>query len=177
MLNFFSRVCCVSKTNSESKNISINTIEEKKFDLEGIEGKFYVDSVYDGDTITLMIGTKIHIFETIGVNQVNLDSDSNKSNTIYFNKVRVRLMGIDTPELRPKKNIPNRNEHIEKAKLAKEFLSNLVLNKSIKVKFLHNDLYGRPLVYLYLDNVCINDLMIENGYAKKYNGGTKDDNF
>ena len=112
---------------------------------------------YDADTIT--IATKLPF----------------QDSPMY--RLSVRLNGIDTPEIKPKKTIPNRDAHITKAKEARDFLSGLVLNKSIRIKFLHNDLYGRPLVYLYQENTCINDLMIEKGFAKKYDGGTKDNDF
>ncbi len=56
----------------------------------------------------------------ISSNQIDKQSDNNKSNTIYFNTIRLRLIGIDTPEMKPPKDMANRDEHIKKAK---EFLS------------------------------------------------------
>lgn len=153
-----------------------------KFNLDGIEGSFYIESVYDGDTITLLVPIKLSVYSMEDKNKINLNSNTNPSNTITLNKVKVRLFGIDTPEIKPSKKIPNREEHIAKAKKARDFLSNIILNKIIKVHFLANDLYGRPLVKLYATDVesrevCLNDLMIKKGYAKKYDGGTKDSDF
>lgn len=156
---------------------SLNKLEKKKFDLENISGNFYVESVYDGDTITILVPVRTHIYNMIGSDQIDMSSDSNKSNTVYFNKIRLRLFGIDTPEIKPKKDISNREDHIKKAKDSRDFLSNQILNKIIKVEFLQNDKYGRPLAKIYLNNQCLNDLMIEKGYAKKYDGGTKDTEF
>ena len=68
-----------------------------------------VIKVYDGDTIT--IASKLPY------------NDS----PLY--RLSVRLNGIDTPEMKPSKNLPNREEHIKKAHEAKDFLSNLILNK------------------------------------------------
>lgn len=156
-------------------NININTTEYKSFDLNNVEGDFYVDSVYDGDTITLLIPIQTHIYNIIDTNlNINPNSDNNKQNNIFLNKIRVRLLGIDTPEIKPKKDIENREEQIAKAKEARDFLSNLILNKVIRTKFINNDKYGRPLVNLYDNEICINELMIENGYAKRYAGGTKE---
>lgn len=170
-----------SSSSSSNSNITENTSEQnyeyKKFDLDGIEGNFYVESVYDADTITLIVPTKLEIYNIIGKTQIDTSTNLNKTNTIYLSKIKVRLMGIDTPEIKPKKNISNREEHITKAKNARDFLSNLILNKVIRVKFLHNDLYGRPLVYLYQEQICLNDLLVKKGFAKKYDGGTKDTNF
>lgn len=160
----------------------INTVEYRNFDLNNVVGKFYVESVYDGDTITLFVPTKLSIYNMCSSNSIDLNSDSNLSNKIIINKVKVRLYGIDTPELKPKKDLVNRDQHIEKAKEARDFLSGLILNKIIKVVFMSNDKYGRPLVKLFTTNIvsdelCINDLMIKKGFAKKYDGGTKTDDF
>lgn len=158
-------------------NINQNQNEYKKFDLENTSGEFYVESVYDGDTITILIPIKLHIYNMISSNEIDSTSDSNKSNIIHFNKIRLRLYGIDTPEIKPRKDIANRDEHIVKAKAAKDFLSNLILHKIIKVEFLTNDKYGRPLAKIYYNDENLNDLMIEKNFAKKYDGGTKDSNF
>jgi endonuclease YncB( thermonuclease family) len=148
-------------------------LEEKKFNLENISGNFYVESVYDGDTITILVPIKLHIYNMISSDQIDFYSDSNNSNIINFNKIKLRLHGIDTPEIKPLKNILNREEHIIKAKEARDFLSNIILNKIIKVEFLSNDKYGRPLAKIYKDDIYLNNLMIEKGYAKQYDGGTK----
>lgn len=144
----------------------------KKFNLEGISGNFYVKSVYDGDTITIYIPMKISIYSNMSydfIDPINLNDK-----TICNYEIKLRLFGIDTPELKPLKTLPNREEHIKKAYKAKEFLENLILNKIVQVKFLSNDKYGRPLAYIYIDSTNINELMIQKGYANKYNGGTKE---
>lgn len=166
-----------TNNNSNSNIITINTLEKKKFNLDNVIGNFYVESVYDGDTITLIIPTKLHIYNMISSNQIDELTDNNKSNIIYFNSVRIRLFGIDTPEIKPSKNLQGRDEHIRKAKEARDFLSNQILGKVIKVEFLSNDKYGRPLAKIYNGNICLNDLIVEKGYAKKYDGGTKDTEF
>jgi endonuclease YncB( thermonuclease family) len=165
------------KSPNYAQRICVNKSEKKKFNLDNIKGKFYVESVYDGDTITILIPVKTHIYDMISSDQIDELSDNNKSNTIYFNTVRIRLLGIDTPEMKPPKDMVDREDHIKKAKEAKEFLSGQILGKVINVEFLENDKYGRPLAKIYKNNICLNDLMIEKGYAKKYDGGTKDTNF
>ncbi len=79
--------------------------------------------------------------------------------------------------MKPSKSLPNREEHIRKAREAKDFLSGLILNKIIICEFMQNDKYGRPLARIYYENKDINELMIEKGHAKPYDGGTKDTNF
>lgn len=176
MLNFL-------KIFKKKDNIqTINLSSYGKYDLNNVEGKFYVESVYDGDTITLLIPTKLSIYNMCSSNTIDLNTDTNKLNKIILNKVRVRLYGVDTPELKPKKNLPDREAHIVKAKEARDYLSGIILNKIIKVVFMSNDKYGRPLVKLYTsdmiaDELCLNDLMIKKGFANKYDGGTKNENF
>ena len=43
----------------------------------------------------------------------------------------------------------------------------------IEVLFDDFDKYGRPLAIIYKDEININELLIKDGYAKEYNGGTK----
>lgn len=129
--------------------------------LAGKNKKCKVLQVYDGDTIWL--ATKI--------------------NGKYY-KIRVRMKGYDSPELRPKLDTLNRDEEIAAAKKAKERLENLILNKIVHVRFFKNDKYGRPLcdIYRYTKLFCIfdtidcnsiNNIMINEGYGYKYDGGTK----
>lgn len=163
------------KINEQHLNISE---EYTNFNLNNVKGKFYVHSVYDGDTVTLLVPIKISVYDMIDEKNINPNSNTNPSNQIILNKINVRLYGIDTPELKPTKNILDRDKHIIKAKEARDYLSELILNKVILVEFLSNDKYGRPLVKLFTDNnVCLNNLMIKKGYAKEYNGGTKNEIF
>lgn len=176
----FSCVSSIFKKKNNSHLVLSNTYP--KFNLDGIEGVFYVESVYDGDTITLLVPIKLSVYSMEDKDKIKLNSDTNPSNSIISYKVKVRLLGIDTPELKPSKKLSDREEHIAKAKKARDFLSNIILNKIIKVQFFANDLYGRPLVKLYSTDVeskevCLNDLMVKKGYAKKYDGGTKDTDF
>ena len=166
-----------------SSTISTDTLEYGKFNLENVYGNFLVDSVYDGDTITLIVPIKMEIYNMNSPNTLALKSTNpNDIAYIKLNKIKVRLFGIDTPELKPSKNLIGRETHIAKAKEARDFLSNMILSKLGKVKFLQNDKYGRPLVKLYANNIeakeiCLNDLMVSKGFAKKYDGGTKNFDF
>jgi endonuclease YncB( thermonuclease family) len=161
-------------------NTNINNDQIKKFNLLGIKGNFYVKSVYDGDTIIILVPMNIKVFSNISKDLVDSNKPiSNSENLIYNYEIRLRLFGIDTPELKPLKNIPDRDTHIKKANESKNFLSNLIENKIVTIEFKENDKYGRPLGIIYLtnSNTNINNLMIEKGYAKIYSGGKKDINF
>ena len=79
--------------------------------------------------------------------------------------------------MKPKRDLPNRDQEIKKAKDAKQYLSDLVLNKIVKFESMGYDKYGRLLGKLYILNCCseqeINQLMIDLGHGYPYFGGTK----
>jgi len=71
----------------------------------------------------------------------------------------VRLIGINTPE---------KNEHYYDESTNK--LSELILNKELTLEKDVNDKdwYNRSLRYVYVDDVFINLLLVEQGYARAY---------
>jgi len=82
-----------------------------------------------------------------------------------YNDTSIRLLGINTPE---------------KGELyyseAKEFLENLILNKTIKLEYGKEkyDKYKRVLAYVHLNNQNINSKLIEGGFANYYFPSGKD---
>jgi micrococcal nuclease len=76
---------------------------------------------------------------------------------VLMNNERVRLIGIDTPE---------RGEYFFDE--ATEALSKLILNQDLILKkdISETDRYGRLLRHIYVDDLWVNKVMIENGYAK-----------
>jgi endonuclease YncB( thermonuclease family) len=107
-----------------------------------------VIKVYDGDTIT--------IASTLPI--VN--------SPLY--RFSVRLSGIDSAEIKSKNN----NEK-DLAKIARDKLSEMILHKTVTLKNISTEKYGRILAHVYLDDLCINNWMLYEGYAVEYNGGTK----
>ena len=81
---------------------------------------------------------------------------------------KCRLLGIDTPEIKTK----SKDEYAAAIK-AKEKLSELILNKIITIKCSNFDKYGRLLITVYKSGVNINEFMVRQGHAYKYDGGTK----
>ena len=67
-----------------------------------------------------------------------------------------RLAGIDAPEY-PKGCLSLK---------AKERLEELILGKTTKIEILEKDHFGRSLVFLFLDNVLINKVLVEEGLAR-----------
>ncbi len=116
-------------------------------------------------------------------------------------KFTCRLNGIDTPEIKPRKDKPNRDNEIIWAKKARaellrlictgidnkcfdnldikkeEVIQQLQNNKVlVQVKCLEFDKYGRLLVELYSQNEplkAFNNILVEKGLAVSYDGGTK----
>jgi endonuclease YncB( thermonuclease family) len=116
------------------------------------EGK--VIKVYDCDTIT--IATKFPYLTTL-----------NESNIMY--RFHVRLLGIDTPEMKTK----NQDEKAI-AQLAQKTLSELILNKNVTLKNTSLDKYGRILANVYTeDGLELSNWAITSRFAVSYDGGTK----
>ena len=104
-----------------------------------------------------------------------IDADIDLGFDISLTK-RVRLSGVDTPESRTT-DLKEKALGLE----VKEWLKkNLDGKKNILIKTELPDStekYGRILGRLYVDDVCLNDRMISDGYAWEYDGGTKKKDF
>ena len=112
-----------------------------------------VDRVVDGDTVDISIDLGFSLTK----------------------KERVRLAGIDTPESRTKDLAEKKMGY-----QAKDFLEmHLMEAKRLTVKTEKDGKYGRMLGWLYKteeDEMSINELMVNRGYAWSYDGGTKEKN-
>jgi endonuclease YncB( thermonuclease family) len=109
-----------------------------------------VIKVYDADTIT--IASKLP-FDT---------------SPMY--RLSVRLNGIDTPEIKGK---GISDDEKEAAKNARDFVANMVLNKFVRLENIESEKYGRILADVYIGDIHLNKLLLEEKYAVKYDGGTK----
>lgn len=152
-------ICRKANINSKSNIKEMNHLEKEK-DLSSIEykdtspfsvplKKGKVVKVYDGDTITV-------------ANCLPIIDD----NTIY--RFSVRLNGIDTPEIKGK----NEDEKTA-AKNARDALSSLILHKEVILKNVSTEKYGRLLADVYFNDLHLNQWMIDQRYAVKYDGGHK----
>jgi endonuclease YncB( thermonuclease family) len=106
-----------------------------------------------------------------------------------------RLKSIDSEEIKQKKSESDREVKTELAIKARNRLIQLVSNCKIDIQDKKNkkeisellktntfivevrcgsfDKYGRLLVDLYSNSLLINDIMVLEGYAKSYDGKTK----
>ena len=116
--------------------------------------------VLDGDTIDVTIHLGFEIYK----------------------KERVRIAGVDTPEKRTR-DLEEKALGIDATNWLKEKLTETI--KGDEELTIRTELkggvgkYGRLLGWLYVgeSNISLNELMIEEGYAWEYDGGTKQKNF
>lgn len=115
----------------------------------------YVDN-YDGDTIS--------------VNLVDLKKwDKNTKYEVLWKNISVRIGGIDTPEL--KGSCP---EETKLAKTAKAFVHEQLVNaRKISIDNTDRDKYFRILAEVFVDDYPLSQLLLDQGLAIPYDGGTK----
>ena len=65
------------------------------------------------------------------------------------------------------------DEEKEAAKQARDFVSNLVLNKVVRLENIESEKYGRILADVYIGDIHLNELLLKERFAVKYEGGTK----
>jgi endonuclease YncB( thermonuclease family) len=160
------------------KNLEEANKDIPEFSLCGLTLKGKIVEVYDGDTCKIVLPLQ---------------------NCLY--KFTCRLSGIDAPEMKPRKDKPNRDAEIILAKKARQEFLKLILpnnlafdNTEIKkeeicteleknrnlvtVKCLEFDKYGRLLVELFstqdISNTkSFNSTLIDKNLSVTYDGGKK----
>ena len=119
--------------------------------IELYQYKATVEKVNDGDTLTALID--------LGFN--------------LYHRTTIRLLGIDTPEV---KKYSGRYKYEEEIQIGKEigrWVSNRILNKNVllKTEIDKTDVYGRVLAHLYYKEgdewIHLNQQMIDLGFNKK----------
>ncbi len=127
-------------------DLSSQTEATPAFSLKGHTTDGKVVKVYDGDTVHVVFP--------------------------YFEKYYkwiCRIAHIDTPELRTKNE-----EEKKKGYEVRDKLRGLILDKIVQVQCHEFDKYGRLLVDLVIEGVKVDEWLLSQGYAKKYEGGTKE---
>ena len=100
-----------------------------------------------------------------------------------FKKERVRVAGVDTPEKRTR-NLEEKELGIDATNWLKKKLEDNIAGDGDELT-IRTDLvggmgkYGRLLGWLYIneESVSLNELMIDEGFAWEYDGGTKQKDF
>jgi len=102
--------------------------------------KAFIKEVYDGDTCTATV--------SLGFN-ISIE-------------IKIRLYGINAPEMRG----GEKGQGIR----SREYLKSMILGKELLIKT-HKDKtekYGRWLAEIFVDDENVNQIMVNDGYAKKY---------
>ena len=108
--------------------------------------KAKVVSVYDGDTcdVEIDLGFKIIL------------------------KERLRLLGVDTPEIRTRDK-----EDKKRGLMVRDKLRDKILKKTVLLKTSKEGKFGRYLADIWVGDLHINKWLIDQGYAKEYWGGKR----
>lgn len=147
-LYLYRLLSCFRKPNPNN-DVELDNIEykdTKPFVPPVTSGK--VIKVYDGDTIT--IASKLPI----------------ANSPVY--RFSVRLSGIDSAEMKGK-TFAEKEEAIK----ARDALRALILGKTVTLRNVSTEKYGRVLATVYLGDVNICDWMLQHKYALPYDGGKK----
>jgi endonuclease YncB( thermonuclease family) len=110
-----------------------------------------VVKVYDADTITV-------------ANRISVGGA--QSDEIY--RFQVRLNGIDSPEIKSKNATTKAI-----AKQSRDVLTEMIFGKIVELRNVQLEKYGRLLADVYLGDLHLNEWLVENKYAVRYDGGTK----
>ncbi len=112
----------------------------------------HVSRIIDGDTIQVVVDAGFRIKM----------------------EMRLRLLDVDTPELRPRGGTDEEKEAEKKAaKRAKEYVSDCVLDKNIRIRTHKADSFGRYLADIWFDlptggEVHLNQDLLDRGLAEPY---------
>ncbi len=102
--------------------------------------KANIIDVYDGDTVTAVVDLGF----------------------LHYQEMKLRLYGIDTPELR--------GEEREAGLIVRDILRGLILNKEVEIHTYKDKQgkYGRYLATIVLDGININQWLLDEGHAQEY---------
>lgn len=88
---------------------------------------------------------------------------------IIGKKINIKVLGIDTPEIRTKDKCEK-----EKARNAKRLVKNLLKNaKRIDLIDVKRGKYFRIVADVIIDGISLNNYLLKNGLAYSYDGGKK----
>ena len=134
----------------DCKLLEIHSSKTNQFSLNGYKTYAKCVYVYDGDTVHVVF---------------------KMPNSSECFKWVIRMMGIDTPEMKTK-NLTEKAKAVQ----SRDFLKGKILDKVVILDCLEFDKYGRLLGNIFLEGEeqSLSQQMIANGHAKAYDGGTKE---
>lgn len=97
------------------------------------------------------------------------DGDTCRLKASDNTQIKVRLVGIDAPEM-GKKSKKKKKDGQAGGQEAKDFLNKLVVGKTVTLRSYGADAYGRNLAEIIIDNQPANLKMVSEGLAEVYRG-------
>lgn len=147
---------CCTKSDQVDKEKDLTTLSFSKlpdFTMANTNTKAKVVSVYDADTIRV-------VFEFRG----------------EWCKKPMRIHGIDAPEIKPPRSIPDRELHMEAGRLARDVVSKWILGRVVTIHLEKEDKYGRALGSITMGNgKDLSQELIKAQLALPYGGKTKNE--
>ena len=89
--------------------------------------------------------------------------------TVWIDGEKIRLLGIDAPELRSQCAIEKR-----KAALATDRLRTILSDNTFTIERTGHDRYGRTLAHLRIGKTTAGQMMIEGDFARPWRGHSVD---
>jgi len=120
------------------------------------------------------IRKKVKVLRVIDGDTVDIAMVNDLTKQIF--KYRIRLYGIDTPEKKPLKSNPDREQEMAAAKKSRQAMNDKMEenNNLVTILLSKPDKYGRLLGTFYgKTGENINEWMVKQGYATEYFGKTK----
>ena len=93
------------------------------------------------------------------------DGDTLMATSENSTRLRIRLLGIDAPEI-PHRGKPGQTYGVE----ARHHLLRLVLNRVVRIELFGSDAYRRLLAVIWHDGANVNVEMVRGGFAEVYRG-------
>ena len=102
--------------------------------------KAHIKAVYDGDTVTAVVDLGF----------------------LHYQEMKLRLYGIDTPELRGSER--------EEGLKVRDIVRDLILDKEVEIHSYKDKQgkYGRYLATIIVDGINVNQWLVDNGHAEPY---------
>ena len=152
--NYPGKCPCPYSIKSNGKKCGKNSAYSKP---GGYEPLCYFSDITDFKNVNLSIHDKTRV----------IDGD-----TIYVNKIKYRLYGIDAPEIKQQCKIKDKNYNC--GVKSKDFLASLISDKSVSCYRKDIDRYKRIVAECFVNQINLNKELVRNGWALAYRQYSKE---
>ncbi|UXN07654.1 thermonuclease family protein [Bartonella sp. HY761] len=115
------------------------------------------------------------ITETANANVISGFAHISDGDSIRINGERIRLLGIDAPELA--QYCTKGQEKYACGELSKQHLIKMINGRKVSCKWIERDKYKRILGQCMVENIDISRQMVEDGWAVSYSSYPKEERF